>query len=361
MSSIRRALGCTYESLAVFRVALGTLLLLELILRYRFLRAFYSDEGTLPLNILLPKIDFIYKTVCIHCHFGALWQQQLLLSLQVGVALLFTIGFYSRLTAIISWFLYFSLTLRNTWLSYILDRYFHYLFFLSMFLPLDECWSVTSYGRRPHRQIFLSPATLAFKMLVVWIYLDAGYGKYADPLGGWTYHADPLPALDTYARHTVMAQYVYALLGPSGLRLLTPLVVYVELSVAPLSLAASWVGSKLLLWTCIALIWSLHLGIAGCIRNSTLLSLVACTAWIVFLPIGWSAPLSEDQPQVGEGKSSRAVISGQSFLGSMTSACLVGSMLIGNAWFGTMSSPCSQSMGHIWSSLFHNRWNVFGM
>lgn len=40
------------------------------------------------------------------------------------------------------------------------------------------------------------------KLLVFWIYLDAGGGKYLDPLQGWSYHADPLPALDTYTRHT---------------------------------------------------------------------------------------------------------------------------------------------------------------
>jgi hypothetical protein len=40
------------------------------------------------------------------------------------------------------------------------------------------------------------------KILVFWIYLDAGGGKYMDPMEGWSYHADPLPALDTYTRHT---------------------------------------------------------------------------------------------------------------------------------------------------------------
>lgn len=43
---------------------------------------------------------------------------------------------------------------------------------------------------------------IGMKVLVLWIYLDAGGGKYMDPLKGWSYNADPLPALDTYTRHT---------------------------------------------------------------------------------------------------------------------------------------------------------------
>ena len=39
------AFGSTYEGLALFRILLGTLLTAELILRFRFLHVFYTDEG----------------------------------------------------------------------------------------------------------------------------------------------------------------------------------------------------------------------------------------------------------------------------------------------------------------------------
>jgi hypothetical protein len=117
-----RALGCTYESLALFRIAIGILLTLELLLRYRFLLPFYSDEGTLPLYLLLPKVDALYRMVCVHCHFGEVWQQQVLLTIQVALALLFTLGYHTKYIAPVCWYLYLSLTLRNTWMNYILDR-----------------------------------------------------------------------------------------------------------------------------------------------------------------------------------------------------------------------------------------------
>ena len=87
------------------------------------------------------------------------------------------------------------------------------MLFYSMFLPISSCWSVDSYIKNRNKNdkendslkndTVVSLATIALKAQVCWIYLDAGQGKYNDPLGGWTLNADPLPALDTYARHTV--------------------------------------------------------------------------------------------------------------------------------------------------------------
>jgi hypothetical protein len=311
----------------------------------------------MPLRLLLPRIDDLYRAVCIHCHFGQLWQQQVLLGIQTVAAILFTIGYQTRIMAILSWYLYTSLILRNTWLYFILDRYFYYLLFYTMFLPLDRYWSVS--GRKPrgtnienlHKGIFVNPATVALKLLVFWIYIDAGVGKYLDPKQGWTYHADPLPALDTYCRHTLVAQYLYAMLGPEGLRLLTPAVVWVEILSAPLAFLGSYLGNESLVNFAILLICQMHLGISMTIRNSVLLSLVACSAWCVFLPTGW-----------GEG-----ALTGQSAtrqistkLSSVVTWILVCSMVGANIWFETIGTDCSTgSLRQIWSTLLQNRWNVF--
>ena len=161
----RAVLGCTSEGLALFRISVGALLVCELLLRFRFLHVFYSDEGTMPLRLLLPRIDEFYKSVCLHCHFGELWQQQVLLTIQTIAALLFTLGYHTRLMAITSWYLYTSLILRNTWLYFILDRYFYYLLFYSMFLPLDDMWCLTNRNRKERivpKGIIVNPATVSF-------------------------------------------------------------------------------------------------------------------------------------------------------------------------------------------------------
>ena len=40
--------GCTYKGMALFRILLGVLLTAELVLRFRFLHVFYTDEGYVP-------------------------------------------------------------------------------------------------------------------------------------------------------------------------------------------------------------------------------------------------------------------------------------------------------------------------
>lgn len=345
----RALLGCTYESLALFRICLGVLLTLELILRFRFIVPFYSEEGTAPTRLLLPKVDGIYKALCLHCHITEIPHTQALLALQVILAVIYTIGYQARLASILSWYLYFSLTLRNTWLNYILDRYFHYLLFFSMFLPIDRRWTSNNQSKA---ELVVSPATIALKALVVWIYFDAGYGKYTDPLGGWSYNANPLPALDTYARHTLVARYMYALIGPSGLRLLTPVVVWVELLAAPVALIGSYVGSKSLIYSAVGLICALHVGIALTLRNAALLSFVACTPWCIFLPAG----TLKSQASFSHSNKTKKT---HNVHGLLISALFIGTLAAGNVWFEVFSQSCDQSVKSVWSTLLHNRWNVF--
>lgn len=367
--------GCTYEGLALFRILLGTLLTAELILRFRFLHVFYTDEGTKPLRLLLPQIDELYKFVCYHCHFGTLLQQQILLGIQVAVAVCLAIGYKTRMAAILSFYMYTSLILRNTWLFFILDRYFYYLLFYSIFLPLDERWSVAN-NKKPvgstthNNNIFVNPATVALKMLVFWIYLDAGLGKYMDPKKGWTYYADPLPALDTYSRHTIPAQHLYGLLGPQGLRIMTPVVVWVELLCVPMALFGSYIGNRNLIRFAIFMICKMHLGISLCIRNSNLLSYVAICAWLVFLP--WNNSNDNDgDPNASEDQRDRSTIDAAnstrsdsrsigSRLSSLATLIIVTSMVSANIWFEAMAPGCStESRRLIWGTLLQNRWNVF--
>ncbi len=225
---------------------------------------------------------------------------------------------------------------------------------------------------------FVSPATIAFKLFVTWLYFDAGYGKYTDPLRGWTLDARPLPALDTYVRHTVAARYAYGWLGPYGLSLMTPLVVYVELLGAPMALFASFLSGmrveagRKLLYFVICLMCSMHVGIALTMNNTVILSSIACVAWCIFLPEGVgddilsllsssrSSSTSCDRKSCGTGGSPEGVGASSFVIGRQgISTLAILAFVSGSLWFETMSAKCDQSMEHIWSTLLHNRWNVF--
>eukprot|EP00557_Chaetoceros_sp_GSL56_P014107 CAMPEP_0176483438 /NCGR_PEP_ID=MMETSP0200_2-20121128/3919_1 /TAXON_ID=947934 /ORGANISM="Chaetoceros sp., Strain GSL56" /LENGTH=511 /DNA_ID=CAMNT_0017879841 /DNA_START=44 /DNA_END=1579 /DNA_ORIENTATION=+ len=366
---LRAVLGCNLKALALFRISLGFLLLLELLLRYRFIHVFYSEEGTFPTRLLIPQIDWIYRVICIHAYSGSMVFQQCLLTIQVILAFCLMVGYKTSLVSVLSWFLYLSLTLRNTWLNFILDRYFHYMLFYSMFLPSGAIWSLDNHAslatnkrdETKSNHTVVSLATMAIKCQIFWIYMDAGYGKYSDPLGGWSLQAYPLPALDTYARHTVAARYLYALLTPTGLRFMTPTVVYVELLACPLTLLGSYLGNRKLVLSCIAVICSLHFGIALTVRNTVLLSSVACAAWCVFLPPTKNdLVMSSSSSEYNGRKNADNHVNGKKQGGhSMLSKVIILSMIFGSFWFEVMSNECNQSMKHVWSTLLHNRWNVF--
>ena len=222
---------------------------------------------------------------------------------------------------------------------------------------------------------------------MLWIYLDAGVGKYLDPKHGWTYAADPLPALDTYCRHTLVAQYVYTVFGPTGLRCLTPLVVYTEILCVPLAALGTYSNRHTLVYGVIYTMCGMHFGIALTIRNSYLLSSVAACVWLLFLP-----PSSENnnnnnnnnryfqhQKKIlttnntsndGSGSSSSssatttATTSSSMYdkVGASITFILVIGMVGGNIWFETIGAGCgsvTESSRLIWSTLLQNRWNVF--
>lgn len=240
-------------------------------------------------------------------------------------------------------------------------RYFHYLLFYSMFLPLDRAHAVDAKKyKHDYRETFISPATIAFKVLITWLYWDAGYGKYSDPLQGWTLNAKPLPALDTYVRHTVAARIMYGLLGPAGLRLMTPTVVYAEMFCAPVALLGSLAGNKRVAYATIIGMCFIHIGIALTMRNTVLLSSVACVAWCIFLPsgvgadVGFSSEIKHNSRDKLQQHDASTWVKRHGI-----SALIIAVFGCGSVWFEMFSEQCNQSHKHIWSTLLHNRWNVF--
>ena len=143
---------------------------------------------------------------------------------------------------------------------------------------------------------------------------------------------------------------MYSALGPSGLRLLTPTVVWVEMLAAPIALFGSLLGHRSLVNFIIGLVCSLHIGIALTVRNTVLLSLVACSAWSVFLP----PPLEQSDDK--EKMRPKPI---PCFRNSLLGTLAIFGMICGSIWFEGFSMECNQSMKHIWSTLLHNRWNVF--
>ena len=143
---INELAGIDIRSLAALRIAIGILVILDLILRSRDLEAFYTDSGILPRTLLISKYISQWN-ISIHLINGNIYSQQILFIIEGIFAVCFLIGFKTRLTNIIVWFLYSSLHLRNPLILYGGDGVIRLLLFWSMFMPMNAKWSIEIRGK----------------------------------------------------------------------------------------------------------------------------------------------------------------------------------------------------------------------
>lgn len=167
---IRRRFKIDTRALAAFRVSLGLILLSDLALRSRNLRAFYTDYGVLPRTALLESADPLHLSL--HVISGEARIQTLLFLIAAGFAVALTIGYRTSVATIGSWLLLLSLHNRMPDVLNGGDFLLRLLLFWAMFLPLGARWAVDSYQnpRRPPRTHVRSVASAALLLQVVLVY-----------------------------------------------------------------------------------------------------------------------------------------------------------------------------------------------
>lgn len=292
-----------------FRAGLCLVLAWTVFDRWGSLQALYSDDGVLPVVAWRESIESPFEMalawiVCVHAWFGSLWWAQLVSATQLALALLILFDRTSAVALLGSLWLYASATVRAPSSAYILDRY--------VLLEL----TMACFGQSD---------TFLWHIQMMWIYADAGWAKAMDP--GWSNQtAAVTPALDAYVRHTPTARIVRAVIGRRGLRVLTPLVPFVELVFAPFAVVfCPRIG--------LSVLSLFHLGIGLCMNGAALLSTAAVVAWL---------PLLE--------KRSRK-------RGVPWMLALVGVACAYSGFSGRRE--CLTATSSPLSALFHNRWNVF--
>jgi hypothetical protein len=146
-AALAERVGIDARALAAFRIYLGLLLCVDLFLRARDLRAFYTDAGVLPRNVhaeLYPTLS----RVSLHTLSGELWWQALLFVVAFVVALSLAAGYRTRLSTAVSWVLLASLQARNYYVLNGGDKVFLVVLFIAVFLPLGRRWSLDARAGR---------------------------------------------------------------------------------------------------------------------------------------------------------------------------------------------------------------------
>jgi hypothetical protein len=275
-------LGIDLRSLAAFRVALGALLLSDVIYRGLDLAAHYTDAGVLPRSLYLQIFSAAQGAWSLHLLSGGTAFQVSLFALAALAAGALVIGYRPRAAALLSWVLLVSVQNRQPLIGHGGDMVLRLLLFWSIFLPLGG-------SKSPHAasngsvspQITLSPASAALLLQVALVYVFAVVFKLQDP--AWV-HLDAVE--DSLRVEGVATTLGSALLAwPALLRLLTALTLVIE-GVAPWLAFLPWKTERFRTALVFGMAAFHTLGI-GATMNLGLFEYVMLVAWLPFLPTGF--------------------------------------------------------------------------
>lgn len=175
---IRDRFAVDTRSLAAVRIALGLILLVDLIHRAPFIEMFYTDGGAYPFAAY--ELTYTqYNGLSIHALSGDVWFQQLLFVVAALFAVAFVLGYRTRLVGAISLVFLFSLHARNPALLNGGDRLLRVLLFVALVTPLGERWSVDALRRGSARRTVASFGTAALLVQPLVVFTANAIEKHA--------------------------------------------------------------------------------------------------------------------------------------------------------------------------------------
>lgn len=174
MEKVRELAAIDVRALAVLRIMLGVLILLDLANRAKFLSVHYGSESVVP-HALLRASDYFWP-LSLHLLSSSTLFQAFLFAIAGAFALMLIVGWKTRLAVIASWFLLLSLHGANPFVLHGADTELRVLMFFSLFVPLGARWS---FDAKKHRTgTFVSTyGTAALLLQVGFLYLFAALHK----------------------------------------------------------------------------------------------------------------------------------------------------------------------------------------
>lgn len=255
--------GIDLRTLALFRFALGTVIFYVLCSRLGDFGAFYTDFGVMPRAWIIESDS--YNRVSLYFLNGSAWFTAGLMIVEAVFALMFALGWRTRLSAIVTFVLYGSLTNRDPMLLIGGDILICCLTFWAMFLPIGARFSVDAAlapasSPPPKNDQHLSWASLGLLLQVMSVYFFSAILK-----NGVEWHPDYTAvyyalSLDRYA--TPLGQWL--LNFPALLKALSMFVFWLE-AFGPLLIFAP-VFTKPVRFVIMLLFMGMHIGFIFCLE-----------------------------------------------------------------------------------------------
>lgn len=155
-------------ALEIFRVTIGLLILVDLLIRFTDLEAHYTNLGVLPKNysfidslIRFGKIDIFFFSESFFYH-------QLVFVVGFVSAFAFCIGFKTKLSQIMLWIVLLSVQNRIPYINEGADIYIRVIFFWSLFLPLGKKFTFRNLMSKPENST--SPIYSTVDSIALYVY-----------------------------------------------------------------------------------------------------------------------------------------------------------------------------------------------
>lgn len=255
------------------RIGIGFILLVDLFIRSLSIKAFFTDEGVLPITTL-KQYNWSANYYSFHALSGDLWWQVILFIINVLCIVLLIVGFRTRVFTFICWVLLTSLQNRNPFILQGGDDLLRLLLLWAIFLPWGERYSIQKTST--YKNDYFSWANIGYLLLVCTIFFFSALLKTSSE---WRTEGTALYyALSLDQIRMPFGTFIYQF--PILLKALTFIVFYIEL-LAPILLILPFVNYKvrlvgLIAYTClfIGIASSLYVGLFYIIGLTSLIGVL---------------------------------------------------------------------------------------
>ena len=164
------------------RIALGLILLADLLIRSMDLTVWMTAQGVMPLDLVLSKASD--ARLSLYFLSDALWWLIVLTLASAMAALMFTLGWHTRWATLLCFVLWASLHNRVPLILQGGDNLLLLLLFWSLWLPLGQRWSVDAalvQTPTPTTRAHTSIATAGILLQAMSVYFFSAFLKHGDP------------------------------------------------------------------------------------------------------------------------------------------------------------------------------------
>jgi hypothetical protein len=176
---LQNSFGLDLRSLALFRILFGFCIVIDITYRIPFAYDFYSDWGVLPREALISQFMNVWESSLFLAN-GKTAVVAVLMFFTVLSATAFMLGFYTRVTAALTWLLVVSLQIRNPVVLHGGDDLIRVLLFWCQFVPLGAYYSVDGYLNKislPKNTVLVSFGGAGLLLQFLYMYFFTGILK----------------------------------------------------------------------------------------------------------------------------------------------------------------------------------------